>query len=155
MAMRTIEAWLIALQCLQVAFLLLHDWVPLGRLTNLQAVRGLDSTAGLFWTTVFSALPFLLPLVFCCAYWLAPGWPMWLQMWLWWTYGLNLAAVLFAWWIPYLSPSDSARAARYRVRFAGTLTFLPQRHGFAPDALHTTYHLTIVATLLLLALLRS
>jgi len=60
---------------------------------------------------------------------------------------------LMAWWVPYLSPSDSERAARYRVRFAGTLSFLPKRHGFAPDALHTVFHAAIVATLVLVAML--
>jgi hypothetical protein len=73
---------LIALQGVQVAFLLLHDWVPLGRLSNLKAVREGDSTTKLFWTTVLSALPFALVFGVCCAHWREPRWPMWLHMWL-------------------------------------------------------------------------
>jgi hypothetical protein len=151
MQSQSIERWLIVLQAVQVVFLLLHDWVPLGRLTNLSAVRGIDSTAKLFWTTVVSALPFALPLGFSVALW--PHWPGWLKIWLEWTYWITLGMILYAWWMPYLSPADSERAARYRVRFAGTLSFLPQRHGFSPDALHTCYHAVVVATVVLLAIL--
>jgi hypothetical protein len=75
---------------------------------------------------------------------------MGLLIWLEWMYAITLVMILYAWWIPYLSPSDSERAERYRARFAGTLSFLPRRHGFAPDALHTVYHVTVLATMLLL-----
>jgi hypothetical protein len=131
-----------------VVFLLLHDWVPLGRLSNLQAVRALDSRTRLLWTTLLSALPYALALCFSITRF--PVWPGWLRIWLEWMYTLTLVAALFAWWVPYLSPSDSERAERYRIRFAGTLSFLPKRHGFAPDALHTIFHALVLATVLLL-----
>lgn len=138
------ESLLIALQAVQVVFLLLHDWVPLGRLSNLTAVRSVDSTAKLFWTTFVSALPFGFGLAASIATF--PDWPTWLRFYLEVMYSITLVAILRAWWIPYLSPFDSARAERYRTRFAGTLTFLPKRHGFSPDVLHTVYHVFVVAT---------
>ena len=143
---------MLALQAVQVAFLLLHDYVPLGRLSNREAVRGSDSPAKLFWTTVLSALPFVAVFVVCCAYWRAPQWPMWLRTWLWYTYVLALVGALIAWWLPYLVLPNPERAARYRVRFAGTIKFLPERNGIAPDTLHVLYHLCIVATVVLLEL---
>ena len=144
------EKLLIALQAVQVVFLLLHDWVPLGRLSNLAAVHSVDSTEKLFWTTVLSALPYAAGLALSIATY--PDWPMWVRIYLVVLYAITLLAILRAWWIPYLSPSDSPRAERYRVRFAGALTVLPRRHGFAPDALHSVYHGIVVATLLLLVL---
>jgi hypothetical protein len=144
------EAVLIGAQAIQVAFILLHDWIPLGRLSNLAAVRAIDSTQKLLWTTLLSALPFAIGLGFCIATF--PTWPMWLHTYLEWLYGISLLGILRAWWIPYLSPSDSERAERYRKRFAGTLAFLPKRHGFAPDALHTVYHAIVLATFALLIL---
>lgn len=147
----SIEAILIALQAAQVVFLLLHDWVPLGRLSNLTAVHAVDSRSKLLRTTLFSALPFAAGLGFSVATF--PDWPIWVRIYLDVLYAVTLYAVLRAWWIPYLSSSDSPRAERYRTRFAGTLSFLPQRHGFAPDALHTVYHGVVVATLVLLAML--
>jgi hypothetical protein len=148
---QTIEAWLIGLQSLQVVFLLLHDWIPLGRLTTLAAIQSIDSRSRLLWTTLLSALPYAAVLAVSIATF--PHWPISLRIWLEWTYTITIAMILFAWWIPYLSPSDSPRAERYRTRFAGTLTFLPKRHGFAPDALHTVYHASVLATVFLLILL--
>jgi hypothetical protein len=147
----SIEALLIGLQSVQVVFLLLHDWVPLGRLSNLAAVHAVDSTAKLLWTTLLSALPYTAGLGFCVAAF--PHWPMWIHIYLDVLYAVTLFAILRAWWIPYLSSSDSPRAERYRIRFARTLSFLPKRHGFAPDALHTVYHGVVVATLVLLLLI--
>jgi hypothetical protein len=76
---------------------------------------------------------------------------MWLQMWLWCTYGAVLLGAVLAWWGPYLLWHSPERSERYKVRFAGTMKFLPERHGFAPDTLHVIYHLCVIATLVLLA----
>ncbi len=142
---------LVVLQGVQVVFLLLHDWVPLGRLSNLDAVRTSDSKTKLFWTTVLSALPFAAVFVVSCLYWNASRWPMWLQTWLWYTYGIALAGMLWAWWIPYLVLPNPERAERYRVRFAGTMKFLPERNGISPDTLHVIYHAILVLTVVSLA----
>jgi hypothetical protein len=142
------EGLLIGLQSVQVLFLLLHDWVPLGRLSKLAAVHAVDSAAKLLRTTLFSALPFAAGLGLSVATF--PDWPMRVRIYLEVLYAITVLAILRAWWIPYLSPFDSPRAERYRTRFAGTLGFLPKRHGFAPDALHATYHGVVVATLVLL-----
>ena len=40
---RVLEAILLALQVLQVVFLWIHDWVPLGRLNDVVAVRSQDT----------------------------------------------------------------------------------------------------------------
>ncbi len=142
---------LLALQAVQVAFLLLHDWVPLGRLTNLSAVRAADSRPRLLLVTFLSALPFMVLFALSCRYWNAPAWPSRLTTWLRYTYAVVLCGAFLAWWGPYLLWHSPERAARYRLRFAGTLKFLPERHGFAPDILHVCYHLCAVATLLLLS----
>jgi hypothetical protein len=44
-ANREIEAVLLALQVFQVLFLLVHDWIPLGRLNDVAAVRSQDRGA--------------------------------------------------------------------------------------------------------------
>ena len=146
-----VKIGLIALQGLQVAFLLLHDWIPLGRLNNLRAVRVSDPPRKLLMVTLLSAFPFALVFGASYAYWDSPRWPMWLQTWLWCTCGIfghHLGLVG-----PYLLWRSPERAHRYQLRFAGTLRFLPERNGIAPDALHTCYHLCVVGTLILLAVL--
>jgi len=78
-----VQSSLLALQGVQVAFLLLHDWVPLGRLSNLAAVRASDATGKLLVVTLLSARPSALLFGVCC--WFGPGtrWPGWVQSWLW------------------------------------------------------------------------
>jgi hypothetical protein len=44
----------IACQALVVVFMALHDWIPLGALNNLPAVRASDSRAKLFMVTFLS-----------------------------------------------------------------------------------------------------
>jgi hypothetical protein len=147
---RAVTTGLIALQGVQVAFLL-HDWIPMGRLTNREAVRSSDSTGKLLGVTLLSALPFALVFAVSCACWNAMRWPMWLQTWLWYTYGATLLGIIFAWWGPYLLWHSPERSERYKIRFAGTMKFLPERNGFAPDTLHVLYHLCVIGTLVLLA----
>ena len=147
-----VEISLIVLQALQLAFLLLHDWVPLGRLNNLAAVRASDPPAKLLQATLLSALPFALVFGVTCAYGARP-WPMWLQTWLLYTYLAAAAGAIIAWWGPYLFWRSPKREERYRIRFAGTLKLLPERHGISPDALHIGFHLCILATLVLILML--
>jgi hypothetical protein len=138
------------LQGFVVIFLLLHDWVPLGRLNNLAAIRTEDSLLRRVVVTLLSALPPIVGLIWSTYFGqVHPGW-------LWWylliTYGGFLAGLLRAWWIPYLVVPNPARAARYQVMFAGSHSLLPQRNEIAPDTLHIMFHLTVVATLLVLIL---
>ena len=51
-----------ALQSFHIAFLLLHDWIPLGNLSDVQAVRVVDPLRKRVQVTLISALPFVLGL---------------------------------------------------------------------------------------------
>ncbi len=42
---RTLENALLALQCFHVAFLFLHDWIPLSRLNDVAGVRRMNTGA--------------------------------------------------------------------------------------------------------------
>jgi hypothetical protein len=139
----------LTLQGIVVAFLLFHDWIPLGRLSNLTAIRSQDSLQRRIFVTLLPALPAAIGLFYSARYF-GQGYPHWLEMLLWITYGLFVAGMLQAWWIPYLVVPDAARAARYQTIFANTHTFLPRRNGIAPDTLHTLFHLVTLATVLAL-----
>jgi hypothetical protein len=147
---RPVATAVLALQSFQVLFLLLHDWIPLGSLNDLQGVRAVDSLAKRVVGTLVSALPFALGLVFSCAYAARERYPKWVVIWLWASYGLLFAGEIRAWWWPYLWRADPELAARYRVRFANAHTFLPERNGIAPDTLHLILHAATMSTLLLL-----
>jgi hypothetical protein len=146
-----LDAVFLALQGLVVLFLLLHDWVPLGRFNNLAAMRGEDSLVRRIFVTLLPSVPTALCLVFCAEHF-GGAYPDWLEMTLWITYGVLLLGLLRAWWVPYLFGTDPERAARYRIIFAGTHSFLPERNGMAPDTLHTAFHVCVLATIVLLVL---
>ncbi len=147
--MVTFEVVFLALQTIVVLFLLFHDWVPLGRLNNLSAIRSQDSVVRSVFVTLLPAAPAAVGLFFSAKYF-GERYPHWLEMLLWITYGVLLVGLLRAWWIPYIFKSDPERAARYQIIFANTHTFLPKRNGMAPDTLHTCFHVVTVATVIAL-----
>ena len=145
----TLMLLLVGLQAIQVAFLWLHDWVPLAPLNDVAAVRRENTAGALAWTTVVQSLPFTIGLVFSIAD-LRSGYPGWLWNWLWISYAVLFAGELRAWWLPYLFRPEPARAARYQAMFGATQAFLPARNGMTPNTLHCVLHAATLATLLVL-----
>jgi hypothetical protein len=139
----------IACQTFVVLFIALHDWVPLGKLNNVKGVRSADPIRKLAVTTLVSVLPFAVALIATIHYAAGPfpGWLLWL---LWLAYGAALYGVLRTWYVPYFLVNEPERARRYKLMHAGTLTFLPERNGLAPNALHVVFHAVILATVGLL-----
>ena len=144
-----IEIILIALQLFQVLFLWLHDWVPLGRLNDVKAVRSQDTPLRLVLVTLIQSVPFTIGLLICLAYW-GRMYPHWVYMWLWISYVTMLLGQIRAWWIPYLFRAEPRRAARYQIMFGNTHSFLPPRNGLVPNTAHILLHLATAATLVAL-----
>ena len=143
------EITLIGLQSFQVAFLWIHDWVPLGRLNDVAAVRKEDSLQRLVSVTLVQSLPWSIGLFFSARYF-GRSYPDWLVMWLWISYTLLFLGQLRAWWVPYLLKPDPDRAQRYRRIFGNTHSFLPERNGMVPNTAHILLHAATAATLLVL-----
>jgi hypothetical protein len=142
----------IGCELLVVLFIALHDWVPLGKLSNPLAIRAADARSRLLVVTVISALPYAIGLA-ASAHYATTGFPVWLGYWLWISYIAGLYGMLRAWWVPYLLLEDPVRAARYQARFANTQSFLPTRNGIRPDTLHVCFHGVFLLTLILLCVL--
>ena len=142
---------LIILQTIQVAILWLHDWVPLGRLNDLPAVRAHDTAGRLVRVTLIQSVPFTIGLVATIVH-EQTGRLSWLWNWLWISYAILFAGELRAWWWPYLIKADAVRAARYAEMFGRTSAFLPVRNGIVPNTLHVILHAATAATLIVLAL---
>jgi hypothetical protein len=143
------DAVFLTLQALVVIFLFFHDWIPLGKLNNLVAIRSQDSFGHRIYVTLLGGVPASVCLWLSARHFGQP-YPMAVEMWVWITYGVLVAGMLRAWWMPYLLLPDPARAARYQTIFAGTHTFLPRRNGIAPDTLHTVFHAFLISTFLML-----
>lgn len=141
-----LEILFLALQAFQVLFLWVHDWVPLGRLNDVAAVRAQDSTARLAVVTLVQSVPFTIGLIFSLKYF-GQAYPHWLRSWLWISYGLLFVGQLQAWWVPYLVGASAERTARYQMMFGKTHSFLPTRKGFVPNTAHILLHVATLATL--------
>ena len=140
---------LLVLQTFHVLFLGLHDWIPLGKLNDVEAVRAANSISKLLLGTLISTVPFAFGWA-ASVHYFGRTYPGWLWIWLWASYALLLFGELQAWWVPYLLRPESQRAARYDAMFGRTHAFLPAHNGIRPNTLHVILH---TATLLTLAFL--
>ena len=86
------ETVFLALQGLVVAFLLLHDWIPLGRLSNLGAIESEDSLRRRIFVTLLPAVPTAIGL-YASAERFGRAYPNWLELLLWITYGTLVAGI--------------------------------------------------------------
>jgi hypothetical protein len=145
-----VRTTVLGLQLFQVLFLALHDWVPLGRFTNLPALRAVEPLShrlmGTLITTSFFAYGLYWSFVQHSAVYLSSSLVWYLAI----SYGLLFVGELKAWWVPYLVRYQPERAARYRQLFNNTYTFLPERNGISPNTVHVFLHATTLTTLLLL-----
>jgi hypothetical protein len=134
-----LEQILLALQTFQVLFLWFHDWIPLGRLNDVAAVRRQDTLARLVLVTLIQSVPFTIGLFYSARYF-HQSYPGWLDKWLWISYGVLFVGQMRAWWVPYLLKPEPERAERYRKMFGNTHSFLPRRNGIAPNTAHILLH---------------
>jgi hypothetical protein len=144
----------IALQCFVVLFVALHNWIPLGSLNDVKAVRSEFTTRKLFVTTLINFTPVAIGLA-CSIFYFRRGFPAWLFWFLWILYGLACYGSLKAWWIPYFSHPGSERVARERKMYANTHSFLPERNGVRPNTLHVIFDVVTIAILIVLAVLTA
>jgi hypothetical protein len=146
-----IEVFLVS-QFFVVLFIALHDWIPLGKLNNLEGIRIADTIGKRVVGTALSTLPFAVAFA-ASVYYARTQFPLWLMWTLWITYAMGGYGIMRTWWIPYLFVKDRVRAERYQVRFSKTHAFLPPRNGIRPDTLHVSFHALYITTLLLLLFL--
>ncbi len=145
---------IIVLQCFVVLFVGLHNWIPLGSLNDVKAVRSVFPTGKLLVTTLTNFTPVAIGLAGSVFYF-GRGFPDWLFWLLWITYLLACYGSLKAWWIPYLFRPEPERAARDRVMYEATHAFLPERNGIRPNTLHVIFDIATVAILIVLAILTT
>jgi hypothetical protein len=143
---------LLGLQLFHVLFLTLHDWIPLGPLNDVKAVRAENPGSKLLIATLISGAPFLIAFVASVHYFgrMYPSWLFWL---LWIAYIFLFIGELQAWWVPYFFGAKPERVARYEAMFGRTNSFLPPRNGIRINTLHVILHAATVCTLICLALI--
>lgn len=134
------------------AFSWLHDWIPLGRLNNVTAVRSQGTLLPLVAVALVQSVAFTFALLFSLSRFGRP-YPHWLYMWLWISYSLIFVGQIRAWWIPYLFHLEPGRAAGYRTMFSKcSATHTPSCPfvRLVPNTAHVMLHLATAATLFIL-----
>lgn len=129
-------------------FMLLHDWVPLGTLNNVQAVKMEHSISELMKITAIQTLSILVVIAIALTY-VGKKYPLWAKLWLVIHLGSILTGAILAWWIPYFFGTSPERVDSYSLMFGDTHSFLPIMNGIVPNTIHVFFHLTLLITWIL------
>jgi hypothetical protein len=140
---------LFALQLFQLSFLLVHDWMPLGQLNDVAAIRRNTTPKQKLAGLLVPGIPVLIALILSLKYY-GSAYPIWLMWWLRATYGFLFVGELEAWWIPYFFGATAQRVELYQALFGRTRAFLPPRHGIVINTLHVALHASTLLTLVIL-----
>ena len=142
---RTAEKWFVAALLAMLAFVLLHDWIPLGHFNDISGIRAEKSDAELILTTVVNGLSFSIVLIIALIF-LGKPYPLWARFWL----VIHLFWIIYgaasAWWIPYFFGTTPDMVQSYATMFGNTHAFLPVRNGIVPNTIHTVFHFTLLST---------
>lgn len=146
---RASELLLVIGLSLILLFMLAHDWVPLGQLNDVKAVKDTRPTSELVMVTLIGSVQIALLLVLTLRF-AGRTYPLWAKLWLVIHQSCIFAGALLDWWIPYLSGFGAAnKVESYRLMFGNTHVFLPIRNGIVPNTLHVIFHLTLLLCILL------
>lgn len=146
---RTSEICLFMGLSLILLFMLFHDWVPLGSLNNVEAIKELRSKNELIVVTLIGVFQILLLMTFVLSY-IGRTYPLWVKLWLIIHQGFILCGALLDWWIPYFfGVGAESRVERYNAMFGNTHAFLPVKNGIVPNTIHVLFHLTLLICLLI------
>jgi hypothetical protein len=138
-----------ALQIFQVAFLFLHDWIPLGRMNDISAIRRILTPVQRVVGLIMPGIPMFIALVLSLKY-LGTTYPGWVMWWLRATYSFLFLGELEAWWIPYFFGASAKRIALYEPLYSRTHAFLPPRHHIVINTLHVVLHTSTLMTVIIL-----
>ncbi|WP_019638228.1 hypothetical protein [Paenibacillus fonticola] len=129
-------------------FMIVHDWVPLGQLNDVQAVSESRSVNELIVVTLIGATQILLLMALVLLF-MGRKKPLWIKLWLIIHQGFIFAGVLLDWWIPYLLGFGAKeKTERYMEMFGNTHAFLPVNNGIVPNTIHVVFHFTLLVCLL-------
>jgi hypothetical protein len=135
-----------------VLFLSLHDWIPLGRLTDLPALRSQRSRKERILASLLMGAISGLALYLNWAHSPSPSRGILLFTLI--LYLFFLAGAIQAWWLPYLFGIGASEKliSEYQVMFGNTCTWLPIRNGITVNAIHIVWHVTALLTVVLAAI---
>ncbi|GAA0339456.1 hypothetical protein GCM10008967_32230 [Bacillus carboniphilus] len=130
-------------------FMIVQDWVPLGTLNDVQAVKAEHSFNQLVTITLINVAQILL-LMGLVVIFMGKRYPIWVKFWLIIHQVCIFAGVLISWWIPYFfGYGAEQKVEEYKQMFGETHSFLPVMNGIVPNTLHFLFHITLLLCIIL------
>lgn len=146
---RLSEKWLFAGLSLVLIFMMIHDWLPLGILNDIEAIREVHSFNGLLITTLINVTQIIVLLGLVTMF-MGKQYPIWIKLWLIIHQSCIFIGAFLSWWLPYFFGIGAAdRAERYQQMFGNTHSFLPEMNGIVPNTIHVFFHLTLLSCIIL------
>ncbi|WP_047986038.1 hypothetical protein [Ornithinibacillus californiensis] len=130
-------------------FMLVQDWVPLGKLNDIEAIKQENTTGELVVVTLIGVVQVVL-FIFLILLFVGKKYPIFIKLWLVIHPSCILAGAIIDWWLPYLTGFGAEnRIERYHTMFGETHAFLPIMNGIVPNTLHTLFHMTLLFCIIL------
>lgn len=130
-------------------FMVIHDWVPLGSLNDVEAIAADRSVSELLIVTFIGVAQILLLMGFVL-FFMGKKYPIWIKLWLVIHQIFIFTGAILDWWIPYFTGYGAEeRVERYTQMFGNTHSFLPEMHGIVPNTIHTLFHTTLFICIIL------
>ncbi|MFD2129990.1 hypothetical protein ACFSKI_01800 [Pseudogracilibacillus auburnensis] len=133
---RTSEKFLLISYFFILLFMLFHDWISLGVLNDIDAVKSVNSQKGLIMTTFINSIQIVI-LICLISLFVGKRYPIWAKLWLIIHPACIFIGVLISWWLPYFfGIGADEKAENYAMMFGDTHAFLPIRNGIQPNTIH-------------------
>ena len=125
-------------------FMIVQDWVPLGSLNDVQAIREEQSFNELITVTLINVTQILI-LMGLVVIFMGKRYPIWIKFWLIIHQVCIFVGALISWWLPYFFGYGAERKVeKYDQMFGETHSFLPVMNGIVPNTLHFLFHITLL-----------
>ncbi|MEI3606090.1 hypothetical protein SPD48_10335 [Pseudogracilibacillus sp. SE30717A] len=132
-----------------LVFMIVQDLIPLGNLNDIKAIASVHSTNEIIFITLIGVVQILL-LIGGILFFIGKKYPIWVRIWLIIHPAFIFIGALFSWWIPYLFGIGAEEKMEiYNTMFGNTHAFLPEMNGIVPNTLHTIFHSTLFACILI------
>jgi hypothetical protein len=129
-------------------FMIVQDWVPLGTLNDISAIKQEKTTNELILITFIGAIQIAL-FIFLILRFIGKKYPLIIKLWLIIHPSCIFAGVLMSWWIPYFTGIGALeKVESYTTMFGNTHTFLPVMNGIVPNTFHVLFHSTLLFCIL-------
>lgn len=129
-------------------FLLLHDWINIYPLNDLETFNKYCSFRNKVWMTIVNTPFFIVYTLILLYYWSTP-FPLYAKIYLILCNMLFGAGILFSWWVPYFFGWPISQVQELQEMYGKTHAFLPRIDDHpVPNTLHVMFHAIFIVNMI-------